>query len=446
MRFGRRLATWAVIGFLQQVVLLGSSAAAALILLTVTIVGLGSLAIRAVLPTVDRHVERGWIEALGPLSTLADRYPPLEKNATARQVEVLAASFGISVAVDDDAAAPVPDPGRVDSYRAVRSSLLNHDLDSPRGPGRQTLGGWLRQHRTTVDALAGTLIEDAAPVWAMTLDDCVGDLQVKLAGLVELQRVLLAAADQSIRAGELDLAARLLEASWRLNDTIQRSPRLDEHLASVVVVEEQMAVLRNHPAPGNHWKVRLAAVDLERRALEAIRLDAWLLRCRAAAFLNDLHPVLGLFAQPFARLLAVPQHQAMVWAVQELPVRQVTSFDPDRFVAEQHRRIPRWNRLARSGLPESWDSWTDSVGGSLAVELGLRTLELREALSRPGGVDAVDAAPRQPSQVAGIEWIYTVAESSIEIAVDRAWRAATGDPPLRVTVPVTEPDGLEGTP
>ncbi len=70
MRFEQRLSAWSVTGFLQQAFFVGIGAAAALVLVAAAFIAFGSLAIRAVLPTIDRHVEQGWVEALGPLSTL----------------------------------------------------------------------------------------------------------------------------------------------------------------------------------------------------------------------------------------------------------------------------------------------------------------------------------------------------------------------------------------
>lgn len=434
MRFRQRLATWAVTGFFQQAFVVGVGALAALILVAAAIAAFGSLAVRAVLPTIDRHVEQGWIDALGPLSTLSDRYPRQEKNFSARHTEVIAADLGIAVAAENDAAAPIPDREQVAAFTSIRASLLPDGTGLTRPTANQARNAWLLRHRAELDALADSIVDGESPVWAMDLSDCVGNLEVALAGLVDLQRAVLGSASSSIESGDLDRAARLLEASWRLNDTLLRSPRLDEHLASVTIVEEQMTVLRQHPDPGSHWKIRLAALDLERRALEAVRLDAWLLRCRAASFLNNLHPVLGLFAQPFARLLAVPQHQAMVWAVEELPTRDVTRFDPDRFVAEQHRRIPRWNVLARSGLPDDWRFWLESVRGSLAVELALRTMELKDAVRGPAGFDATQLAPRQPSRVVGIDWIYTTEHGQVEITLDDGSWAGGGAPRLRAVV------------
>ena len=446
MRFEQRLTAWSVAGFLQQALFVGAGASAALVLVAAAVIAFGSLAIRAVLPAIDRHVEQGWVDALGPLSTLAERYPKLQKNPAARQVEVFAATLGVSLASEEDAAAPIPNPQQVAAFSKVRASLLADAGDPGRHPyDRPARDAWMSRNSSTINDLAGTVVNGDVPVWAMDLDDCVGSFAVKLDGLVDLQNAILASAQWSIDAGDLDRATTLLETSWRLNDTLQRNPRLEEHLAAITVVDHQMTVLRRHPDPGGHWKVRLAALDLERRALEAVRLDAWLLRCRAAAVLNSLHPVLGVFAQPFARLLAIQQHQAMVWAVEELPARNVTRFDPDRFVAEQHRRIPRWNTIARSGLPDDWQFWPDSVRGSLYVELALRTLELQDAIRHSDRFNPSDLAPRQPSRVPGVEWSYTFDPGTVSIALDDgAWlNDQAGQLSATVSLPSAIPPGGE---
>ena len=108
MTFRQRLAAWAFTGFLQQAVLLGLGFCAAVIVVAVVVLLFGSLAVRAVLPTIDRKIDAGWAEALGPLSTLEDRYPPVPTNTRARVLEAAAAKLGISLAAPSDPAGKRP--------------------------------------------------------------------------------------------------------------------------------------------------------------------------------------------------------------------------------------------------------------------------------------------------------------------------------------------------
>ena len=303
MSFQQRLAACVTTGFLQHMLLLGLGAGAVLILVAFSILFFGSLAVRAALPAVDRHVDSGWSEVLGPLSTLPNRYPPVSTSPAARRVESLASELGICVA--DEPAGPCPGTTEEAPFETVSTSLRT--LDGHVWPADR----WLAENGDLIQDLVAVLLTEEAPVWRLELADCRGDLATDLKGQVNLQRVLMAAAHKALRSTSPDQASQILEASWRLNEGLIRSPGLDEHLAATEVVTLQMGLLRQLPDPADHWKLRLAATDVQRQVLEAYRFDAWRLRCRASSFLANLHPAIGFVASPFARLMAVQQHRAM---------------------------------------------------------------------------------------------------------------------------------------
>ena len=410
MSFQQRLAAWVTTGFLQHMLLLGLGAGAVLILVAFSSLFFGSQAVRAALPAVDRQVDSGWSEVLGPLSTLPDRYPPVSTNPAARRVEVLAAELGICVA--GDPAGPCPERAEQARFTAISTSLT-----TPKGPV-QPADRWLAENGDLIQDLVVGLLTEEPPVWGLALADCRGDLATNLEGQVDLHRVLMAAAHKALRSASPDQASQILEASWRLNEGLIRSPGLDEHLAAIDVIGLQVELLRRLPDPADHWKLRLAATDIQRQALEAYRFDAWRLRCRASSFLANLHPAIGFVASPFARLMAVQQHRAMVFAVDELPRRDVRTFDPDAFVAEQHRLVSRWNPIARSGLPSDWSSWRTSALAALDVELAQRVLDLRSVLKTSENRDPLVLQPRQPSTTFDVDWLYETSGNTIHIALD----------------------------
>jgi len=447
MRFRQRLAAWAVTGFLQQAILIGLGAAGALILVAVVTLLFGSLVVRAVLPAVERRIDAGWADVLGPLSTLPERYPPMETNARARFLEATAATLGIALAAENDPSGDRPTASQQAAFEELRESLISMAGSSrSRLAAARTIGPWLYQSRHTIDQLVETLSGEEQPVWTMNLDHCSGAVHADLEGLVDLHRVLTAAAGRELEIGDSAAAGRILEASWRLNQGLLRSPHLAEHVAAITVTDLQMAVLRELEAPGSHWRVRLAALDLERHALEAYRFDAWRLRCQTNSFLSDFNPLIGMIAHPFARVLAIPQHQAMVWAVEELPQRDPESFDPDTFAAEQHRRVPRWNPVARAALRRDWTSWPRSLRAALNVELTLRVLELKASILGSGRFDIRDIRPRQPSRVSGLDWRYEVVDDRIHIFLDDGDRLTKGHPPLGAWVPLDQPTVNGGRP
>ncbi len=410
MSFQQRLAAWVTTGFVQHTLLIGLGAGAALVLVAFSILFFGSLAVRAALPAVERQVDSGWSEVLGPLSTLPDRYPPVVTNSAARRVESLAAGLGICVA--GDPAGPCPDTTDETQFTAILPAMTAVDKHSP------LVDMWLAENGDLIQDLVVVLLAQEPPIWGLDLADCRGDLATRLAGQVNLQRVLMTAAHKALRSDSPDQASQILEASWRLNDNLLRSPGLDEHLAATEVVVLQMDLLGQLPDPADHWKLRLAATDVKRQALDAYRFSAWRLRCRTSSFLADLHPVIGFVAGPFARLLAIQQQRAMVFAVNELPRLDIRTFDSDAFVAKQHGLVSRWNPIARSGLPMDWSSWPTSVLASLNVELAQRVLDLRSILKNSNRPVSMVLQPRQPSTTLDVDWLYETSGENIHIVLD----------------------------
>jgi hypothetical protein len=313
------------------------------------------------------------------------RYPPTETDERALRLEGIAASLGIRLeAGGPTGAAPSPRRGTDPTRLAAAVELL----------------------------LAGE-----PPVWATDLRDCRAEIATDLRGHRELQTLLLAAAGRALARGEVGVAAELVEASWRLNEAILSSPGLDTHVAACATLEPQMALLAELPDPGEEWRLRLAALDIEQHALEAYRFEAWRARCVAeSSGLPGLHPVLRTASRPLARLLAHQQHQAMLFAVRELPQRDPRSFDAEAFAAELRSRVPRGNPIAQATLPHDWSSWPSSLRAALSIDLALRVLEARAAAAAGRQLETVP--PRQPSRIPGVDWLYEMQPDRLRIVID----------------------------
>jgi hypothetical protein len=387
MGYRRRLLSWSIAGLLRHLALLGAILAAALVLVGAIAIGGGSIAARIALARADRTADREWAAALAPLSTVPGRYPPAETDDRALRLEGIAASLGIRLEAGGSTQPP---------------SSPHHGADPAR-----------------LAAAVELLRAGDPPVWATDLSDCRGAPATDLQGQRELQRLLIATAGRRIARGEPTAAAELLEASWKLNEALLRSPDLVTHVAACEVVEQQMMLLCELPEPGDQWRVRLAALDLEQLTLEAYRVEAWRARCLADRdSLATIHPALRVIGLPLARLLAHQQHAAMLVAVRELPRRDLRSFDADGFAAEQHSRVSRANPIAQATLPHDWSSWPRSLRAALSVDLALRVLELRAAAA--GGREPASPQPRQPSRLPGVDWLYDARPDGIRIAIDSA--------------------------
>jgi hypothetical protein len=386
MGFRQRLVTWSITGLVQHLVLVGLAFASALVFVTVVFIGTAWVAGQIAVPIVDRAADRHWAEAVAPLSTVPDRYPVTDTNESALRLEQAAAEVRIFLDVEGGS-----DP----------ASTPQSEIDAE-----------------SFEEILSLLLVAEPPAWAIDVSDCVGAPATSLRGHLQLQRLLLATGRVALAQGRASDAARMLEASWQLNSSLLRSPSAAAHLAACSIVEQEMSLLRSLPSPEDHWRVRLAALDLERHALEVYRFEAWRATCLAARFMSDIHPVIGSAGRPVASLLAHQQQEAMLFAVRELPRRDIRSFDPDAFVAEQHGRVPRANRPAHASLPTDWTSWPLSVRAALDVELGLRVLELRTAFAGKSEVEVPRPHTRQPSRVPGVDWLYDATADRVTITID----------------------------
>ena len=401
MGYRRRLVTWSITGAVRHLAMFGAVLAATLVVAGIVVVAGGSIATRLALAAADRNADREWAAVLAPLSTVPERYPPVETDERALRLEGLAASLGVRLEAGQAPPLPAVQPRSVDPARLASTVTL--------------------------------LLAGDPPVWAMDIAGCSGAPATSERGHRELQRLLLAAAERAIARDEPAAASSILEASWRLNESLLRSPSVETHLAACTILEQEAALLCELPYPGEQWRVRLAALDVGGLSLEAYRFEAWQARCLADRdSFAALHPALRVVGRPLARLLAHQQHEAMLFAVRELPRRDPRSFDADTFVAEQHALVPRTSPIAQASLPHDWTSWPRSVRAALSVDLALRVLELRSAAA--AGREVVRPEPRQPSRIAGVDWLYEPAPGGIRITIDSAGWPAMAERPLRAVV------------
>jgi hypothetical protein len=189
--------TWSITGVARHLALYGAVLAAALVLVGAVVIGAGSLATRIALAKADRAADREWAEALAPLSTVPERYPFAETDDRALRLEGIAASLGIHLEAVESGGLPAGPATVVDPARLASAVAL--------------------------------LLSGDPPVWAMDVTDCRAAPATSERGHRELQRLLLSTAGRAIARGEPATAREILEASWRLHESLLRSACLDCH-------------------------------------------------------------------------------------------------------------------------------------------------------------------------------------------------------------------------
>ena len=437
MRFSVRVAAWSLWYGLTQLVLLCLAAVAAVAAGGLAVVLLASLAARIALPLADRDLDARFDDADSQLVTFEDQVSSTSFNSTAERLVTTAAEAGVQLAPSNALDRPQPTPQARDVFAAVADELLGICRLEPAAwdpasfPHYQV---WRRHNKSRIVEAIDTLLGEDPPQWD---NDPARDREgpsTDLAGQLWWQRVLVAEAAISAAEGDVQAAAQSIEASWRLNRALLSGPQLTARQTAIAVLELQMAALRRYRLPAGEWPDRLVALDPCRDALASYAYDVRQSRRPIETEFDRRHPVLGPIAQPFVRLSMVHHHRAALAAISGLEGSSFATFDPDRFAAQIIESVPRWNTLARSTLPTSWDWWCRSVHATLAAELtahvlAVRALDRSEALADLGNQDT----PRA-SRIDGLAWRCEVDGRGVSIALDPNVFPPDSGFPLRETV------------
>jgi hypothetical protein len=421
MQFSLRVAAWSLRYGLIQLVLLCLAAVAAVAVGGVVVALLASLAARIVLPLVDRDLDAHFDQAIATLNQAEEEAAAATLNLAAERLESVAADLGVQLAPAEILDRPRPTQQAREVFAAISDDLLAvcrlapAAIDPSSYPRYEV---WRRYQRSRLDEAMAIVLEAGPPTWSNDPARYPDGPATDLAGQLWFQRILVAEAAIAASEGDTQAAAQALEASWRLNQGLRASPQLPAHQTATVVLELQLAAIRRCRIPAGAWPARLSSLDPRRDALASYLYRVGQTRRRAETELSARRPYLGLVAQPFARLLMVHHHHAALTAISHLESQPITTFDADCFAAQVIESVPRWNALARSTLPTSWDWWRRSVYATLAAELTEQVLKVR-GLERSAALAefGIAGTPRR-SRIAGMTWIYEVDAAGVSIAVE----------------------------
>jgi hypothetical protein len=146
------------------------------------------------------------------------------------------------------------------------SGQLSIDDDSV-GPEPEALRRFLEARQLALWQVVSVL-ERGVPEWAAPMSSRSGVSPRSLV-LLRLDRLLLAAALASERAGSAPEVRRLLEASWSVFQTLSGDSDVISGMLATAVMTLQAGVLRKIREPPVEWLNRLSMDDPWRRALDA---------------------------------------------------------------------------------------------------------------------------------------------------------------------------------
>jgi hypothetical protein len=401
---------------------------------------IGGIALPLWKAAVDRRLDATWRKSLGGLSFL-ERYPATEANSTIRDLDGLGAAIGIDMAF-------AKAPGRIHPKAAVaaRFDALKPQLtgllrtsssptDGSLPPPAPVLAVFLDLVRPGLKAIRDRLAQGPPPVWERDLSPGTDAELPNYLGILLLQKLLLFDAREQLRSGHEAQAREILDTSWHLNQALADSnPDILTQSIAQTVVRMQQPILRSFAVPPAGWRERLQGLDLQSPMLLSWQHQAFMAHrnSMSAEPLGRSETDTGGFPKVLLRWGVWDFSRRFAAAVEDLRHRDVRGYDPDEFVQEWMRSVPRWQFVARLLLPNFLDAWPQSAHRELEAELTVLVFAERERLAaglpRLGG-------DRRPSRIKGLSWIYEETPEALTLHLDGELRNLEKKPvPLRFTL------------
>ena len=378
------------------------------------------------------------------LEELLRWYPSRDTNATARELESLAAELGINLSIRTGGvpigrivSSPPPttqtpqDQAASDAYQRVRSGLEKYLLDEEQAIGRPVAAppaevlAWLTSHATHLAAIRRRLSHGEPPFWARQLETLDEGPMPNLLGQIGLQKVLVVDALARHVAGDIATAVENLEASWVLNTSLRSEPSTIEQLIAISIARMQLGALRRMDRPFPVWRGRLDTVDHRGSMLAAMRVEGWNWMHARHPFpvRPDPHAIGGLqklwtdwILEPMYRRMMSDAGAAWLLAVERVSSIPPCEIDPERAQGELNDALSIWNR-----------SWiVDGFGGTLSRvarievdnELTWKILDIRAARDRAGqwpeGLPDLTVSAACPSR----HWLYSITKDQASLTLD----------------------------
>jgi hypothetical protein len=223
----------------------------------------------------EEQCDPAWTTEFGSLDDLKKKYPKRETNETAK-LEILAKDLGLDLAPAGRTPGSVPrrltpaDEKRgqvINDYISVQISKPEASIDAP----PEEISRFFEEKRVGLDAIELLLVAGPSPQWSFDLSE--SDRLPNGLGQIRLQRVLMARALTAARGGRSEAAARALEASWNLNESLRGRPETIPALLSIAIARLQVGTLRRVSVEEDRWRKRLAALDPRAALLDALVLE-----------------------------------------------------------------------------------------------------------------------------------------------------------------------------
>ncbi len=396
---------------------------AALVLLAVLwIVGGNAWAARR-----EEQCDRAWTATFGSLDDLKKKYPKHETNETAKKLEELTRGTVFDL---------TPVVGSIEPEEMRRSTewkrsqgtvdYLLAQIAKPEAsidPPPEEAIRFLEERRVAVDAIESVLIAGPPPEWALDLSVPEGDRRKpNVLRQIRLQRILTARALAAAQGGHDEAAARTLEASWNLNESLRKRPEIIPALLSIAIARFQVGILRKVNVEESVWGKRLETLDGRTAFLDA-----------------DALGVRPKFARTWWRYVLEEHGEASwlrrAWQVLEEPAHRVANVEYSDLMRDElsHLRdAPLSDHFPEPPAPKYVYTRNPSLRADRLVvdaELTSKILEAKRLRRENGGRWPAAIPGIETSRFPGASWRYEASPDSARMSIAFSRELASPYPP-----------------
>ena len=399
--------------------------AAAVFTAGVALAGVWIVGGNAVASQRERAVEKAYEGTFGPRAALEAKYAVAAPNADAKKAEELGRAVGYDLAprkgriTTSGLKIPESDRAAVSEYVAAQVSRTAAGVELP----PPVVAAVLSSRRAALASLEDALVEGEAPRWAC--DPHVNHEErvlPNMVGHIQLQRLLVADALAASARGDAGAAARILEASWKMNEGLTSRPEIVAQLLAIAVARYEAGALRRINISAEHWALRLAAMGSRAHLVEAIVLDQPRPADMAARY-RGLRPAgVGWWAYNLASLLEEPRERLANADYGEAWVRAIAGLRDEPAFGES-APDPKPGRsfsdiMLSISIPNIRNSFERADRLALDAELTGKILRLRE-VRRASGAWPAPSPDIASSRFPGLTWNYSADVGAMAIALNR---------------------------
>ena len=380
------------------------------------------------------NAQRDWDEVLGSWDEIMQRYPATEANASALELERLAASLGVDITprksgrrdgFTDDQAVAFDHKLSAAFYVYLKSQserVLLGELDPP----PPELTAFIAEHGEKLLALRRHLSHGDVAVWESDSSKAEVAPLPNLLGHIKLQKLLGSVALVRLHAGDTTGALADVEAAWNLSRSLRDSPFLINQLILIAGARMQLGVLRQIPDVDAPWLDRLAEHDYREAFITAMKYEGWVwLYTDETEISRAGLPVWKRLAspliRPYTKLCLADLSDA--WRERMVNLEQVDALcdrDLAPYGADLQIQLPRWNKLGELYYP----NLRSAISRLARLELDLELTRLwivadAERRANGGAWPEGYVGSRESDACPDDRWDFSVTGEGLEIALSR---------------------------